>query len=47
MSYIMRSANAELIYGLLVVYKHMHGEDVKTLEILQLCTAEHANTEND
>lgn len=40
MSYIMRSANALLIYGLFIVYKHMNGEDVKTLEIMQLCKAE-------
>lgn len=36
----MRSANALLIYGLFIVYKHMNGEDVKTLEIMQLCKAE-------
>lgn len=36
----MRSANAVLIYGLFVVYKHMNGEDVKTLEIMRLCKAE-------
>lgn len=40
MSYIMRSANAKLIYGLFVVYKHTNGEDIKTLEIMQLRKAE-------